>query len=177
MPRLFFALWPDDRVRDQIVARRDAIALNTGGRPMLPGTLHMTLVFVGEAEELKVPTLISCGDRIRAPGFHLKVDARNYFTKSHLAWLGVTDLPAELVHLNDMLRNEVTAAGFPLDDRPLQPHITVARNCMRFPSPESITPIEWPIESFVLVDSRNTPSGPMYRVLKYWPLDVAGKTQ
>lgn len=172
LPRLFFALWPDDRVRREIVARRDAIALNTGGRPMLPDTLHLTLLFIGEAAELKVPTLMACGDRVRAPSFHLTIDARSHFKRAHLAWLGSTELPAELIHLHDVLKNEIVREGFALDDQPFQPHITVARNCMHFPSPSPIDPIAWAVESFVLIDSRNTPAGPMYRVLKYWHLDA-----
>lgn len=174
MARLFFALWPDDVVRAALVARRDAIALHTGGRPMLPNSLHLTLLFVGEVAELKVPTLMACGDRIHAPAFRLQIDARSHFRNAHLAWLGATALPAELVHLHEMLRNEVVAAGFALDARPFQPHVTVARKCVHFPSPSPIEPIEWSVESFVLIDSHNTPAGPMYRVLRYWPLAASG---
>ncbi len=170
MPRLFFALWPDDAVRDALAARRDAIAFAYGGRPMLPATLHLTLAFIGEANELKVPTLLSCGDRVRASEFSLRIDAVSHFKRARLAWLGSTEWPAELIHLFDMLRNEVTQAGFVLDDQPFMPHVTVVRNCVHYPSPAAVPPIEWPVESFVLVDSRQTPSGPMYRVLKYWPL-------
>ncbi len=170
MPRLFFALWPDDAVRDALAARRDAIAFSYGGRPMLPATLHLTLAFIGEASELKVPTLLGCGDRVQASEFTLTIDAVSHFKQARLAWLGSTAWPAELVHLFDVLRNEVQQAGFVLDDHPFQPHVTVVRNCAYYPSPAPVPPLSWHVESFVLVDSRQTPSGPFYRVLKYWPL-------
>ena len=87
MPRLFFALWPDDAVRDALAARRDAIAFAYGGRPMLPATFHLTLAFIGEANELKVPTLLSCGDcvrAIRAIQLHaVPWSAKAFYTASH----------------------------------------------------------------------------------------------
>lgn len=171
MPRLFFALWPDDATRDALSGRRDAIAFAYGGKPMLPATLHLTLAFIGEANELQVPTLLSCGDHVRAPEFSLTIDAVSHFKRAHLAWLGATEWPAELIHLFDVLRNEVTQAGFALDDQPFNPHITVVRKCVHYPSPAPVLPLAWKVESFVLVDSRQTPSGPLYRVLKYWPLE------
>ena len=176
MPRLFFALWPDDATREALAARRDAVAFAYGGRPMLPATLHLTLAFIGEADELKVPTLLACGDRVRAPEFTITIDAVSHFKRARLAWLGATEWPAELIHLFDILRNEVTQAGFMLDDRAFNPHVTVARNCAHYPSPAPVPPLEWKVESFVLVDSRQTPSGPLYRVLKYWPLEAGSIT-
>jgi 2'-5' RNA ligase len=171
MPRLFFALWPDNATRTMMTARRDEIVLRYGARALLPDNLHMTLVFVGHAEELKVPSLLVCGDRVRAPGFSLTLDAVSHFRKTHLAWLGGTEVPAQLIHLQERLHQEVRAGGFPLDDRSFTPHVSVARDCRYFPPPTPIAPIEWRVESFVLVDSRPSPTGPLYRVLKFWQLD------
>jgi 2'-5' RNA ligase len=171
MPRLFFALWPDEDTRAAMRARRDEVALRYGAKALLPDNLHMTLLFVGAADELKVPVLMACGDQVRAPSFSLTLDAVSHFKRKHLAWLGGTTVPSQLVHLQERLRQDVLAAGFPLDDRIFTPHVSVARDCRYFPAPAPIEPIHWPIESFVLVDSRLTPAGPLYRVLKYWQLD------
>jgi 2'-5' RNA ligase len=106
----------------------------------------------------------------------MTIDAVSHFKRAHLAWLGSTAWPAELIHLYDMLRGEVMRAGFHLDDQPFNPHITLVRKCAYYPAPAPVVPIDWHVESFVLVDSRQTPSGPLYRVLKYWPLETKAIT-
>ncbi len=171
MPRLFFALWPDDRVRAALTAQRDVVAHDYRGRPMRPDTLHLTLVFVGQVPELKVPTLIACGDRVHVPSFRLDVDARSHFKPIKLAWLGCTEPPDALHILQSRLRAEIERAGFELDDVPFEPHITLARSCTLFPAPQAVPHVDWHVESFVLVDSHQTPAGPLYRVLKFWTLD------
>jgi 2'-5' RNA ligase len=170
MPRLFFALWPDDRIRAALVAQRMRIAHDFSGRPTRADTLHMTLLFLGAMPELVVPTLMACGDHVRAAPFTLCIDARSHFREARVAWLGATEPPAQLFALHDALAHAVRAAGISFDEAPYHPHITMARKCSEFPAPGATPPIEWAVESFVLVDSRQTPSGPIYRVLKHWPL-------
>ena len=170
MSRLFFALWPDDRVRAAIAAQRDRIAREYVGRPARADTLHLTLLFLGEVPELRVPTLLACGDRIQAEAFSLKIDARSHFHEARVAWLGATEPPGALLALHDALSPVARDAGFTFDEKTYQPHITVARHCIEFPPPCAVPAIEWDVDSFVLIDSRATTSGPLYRVLKYWPL-------
>lgn len=174
MPRLFFALWPDDQTRQAIDAQRAAIAHDYAGRATRPDTLHLTLLFLGNVADLDVPTLLSCGDRIRAHSFTITLDARSHFESAKVAWLGATDPPPALAALHRALRDEAVAAGFEgVDDSfatAFAPHVTIARRCSLFPQPRAVTPIDWPAQDFVLIDSRSTPGGPVYRVLRHWPL-------
>jgi len=171
--RLFFALWPNDHIRAAISAQRDQVAHDYVGRPARADTLHLTLLFLGETPELQVPMLLACGDRIQAQAFTLKIDARSHFLEARVAWLGATEPPQALLALHDALSPVVHGAGFTFDEKPYQPHVTVARHCIDFPPPCAIPVIEWCVDSFVLIDSRATNSGPLYRVLKYWPLNDA----
>lgn len=170
MPRLFFALWPDEVTRQALVAHRDALAHETRGRAMRPDTLHLTLAFIGEVADLRVPTLLACGDRVRARQFSLPTDCTGYFQQPRVAWLGCSAPPPGLLALQRALYQQVSAGGFALEDTPFRPHITLVRNCKVEPSPKAIAPIDWRVESFVLVHSNLTPGGPMYRVLKHWAL-------
>ncbi len=173
MPRLFFALWPNHEVRARLVAQRDLAVCEYRGRPMRADTLHMTLVFLGETPDLRVPLALGCGDRIKAEAFTLSIDARAHFPAAKVAWLGCTDTPAALHDLQNSLRVALEREQFMHRDRDgvYQPHITVARDCLAWPHPKDIPAIEWHVEDFVLVDSTRTPGGPIYRVLRHWPLD------
>ena len=171
MPRLFFALWPNPEVRARLVEQRDLVVRDYRGRPMRPDTLHMTLVFLGETPELRVPLALGCGDRIHAKSFAVNVDARAHFPDAKIAWLGSADPPGALQDLWNALRAELEGARFIDGDTGYQPHITVARDCLLYPSPKGIPAIEWQVEDFVLVDSTRTPGGPVYRVLRHWQLD------
>ncbi len=172
MPRLFFALWPDDCTRLALAAHRDALAHASRGRAMRPDTLHMTLVFAGNVDDLLVPTLLACGDRVRAPQFSLALDRSGYFERPKVAWLGCAAPAPALATLQQDLRAQVLAGGFMLDNLPFHPHVTLVRNARIAPASQDITPMAWPVESFVLVHSNPTPGGPMYRVLKHWALDA-----
>ena len=171
MPRLFFALWPNNEIRAEFASRRDAVTRDYEGRPMRADTLHMTLLFLGETPELHVPTLLACGDRVRGASFNLNVDARCHFPHSQVAWLGCTEPPVALQDLGTALRKEVDQAYLTYPEQPWNPHITAARNCLVFPSPCSIPAVQWHVEDFVLIDSTLTPGGPVYRVLRHWQLD------
>ena len=169
-PRLFFALWPDARVRAQISALRAAMAEDYCGRQTRADTLHLTLLFLGSIPDLRVPTLLACGDRVRSPSFRLTLDACSHFNESKVAWLGATEPPAALTELHHAVQREVSRDGFAEAHDAFVPHVTMARHCKLFPAPRAIPPIEWNVQDFVLIDVRTTPGGPMYRVLRHWPL-------
>jgi 2'-5' RNA ligase len=51
-----------------------------------------------------------------------------------------------------------------------RPHVTLARDVPRMRSIETIRPIEWRVDDFVLVESNMTKTGSEYSVLERWPL-------
>lgn len=173
MPRLFFALWPNPEVRARLVVQRDLAVREYRGRPMRVDTLHMTLVFLGQTPDLRVPMALECGDRIKAKSFTLNIDARAHFPAAKVAWLGCSGAPAALHELRNSLLLVLDCGHFIHRDSntAYQPHITIARDCLAWPPPKAIPAIEWLVEDFVLVDSTRTPGGPVYRVLRHWQLD------
>ena len=172
MPRLFFALWPDPAVRVRLAGHCDPVIKDYRGRPTQPDTLHMTLAFLGDIPELRVPLALGCGDRVKEAPFTLNIDARAHFARARVAWLGCAHPPAALHGLANALRRELGGTHFTIGhgDSPFKPHITIARDCRAFPPPKDIPAIEWRVESFVLVNSTPVPGGVVYRVLKQWPL-------
>ncbi len=66
--RLFFAIWPEGDVRLTLAARRLEVARLTGGRPTLPVSLHLTMVYVGNVPQkrlLEMKNQIQYGSRRR----------------------------------------------------------------------------------------------------------------
>ena len=55
--RLFFALWPDDRQREQLRDVINSVAKTVEGRPVDRGNWHVTLAFIGDFPEERVPDL------------------------------------------------------------------------------------------------------------------------
>jgi len=57
-----------------------------------------------------------------------------------------------------------------LEDRPLAPHVTLARKC-RGPYPdERVTPFAWTADALTLLESQTRAKGARYRPLARWPL-------
>lgn len=54
--RLFFARWPDDATRVALESARNAL-FPLAGRPVEAANLHVTLAFLGSADETRLPAL------------------------------------------------------------------------------------------------------------------------
>jgi RNA 2',3'-cyclic 3'-phosphodiesterase len=168
--RLFFALWPDDRVRLLLARHCLELARECAGRAMRPETFHLTLVFVGKVAEPRIADLMACADRVLARKFELSVDTSACFARAKVAWLGCTEVPYALADLELALRSEVTQSGFEIDVRKFKPHITVVRNVEQPCAPATIGPIAWKVNLFSLMDSQASANGQDYKVLKTWQL-------
>jgi RNA 2',3'-cyclic 3'-phosphodiesterase len=170
--RLFFALWPTDELRSELAAHRLEVLRHCGGRPSLPLTLHMTLVYVGRVPEPRVAELISIGDGILHPAFDYQMDVAACFGKAAIAWLGTQNLPRELMELQAKLQAAALHAGFPIDPREFRPHVTVARNINKFVDPWAVAPVTWHVNRFSLIAATPVHNGVRYESLYDWPLVV-----
>ena len=173
MPRLFFALWPDDIFRLKLVNNALELARESQGRAVPADNLHLTLVFVGDVENARVESLAECADRIAARPFDLSIDTAGYFAKARAGWLGCSKIPEALVELQATLQAEVSRSGFSIDTRAFKPHITMVRNGVREFEQRTIPRIPWVVKSFSLVDSTQTASGTNYSVVKTWRMTGA----
>ena len=64
--RLFLALWPDDDVRNQLsaVLKSAGHPILSGGTPVKPENLHMTLLFLGDVSESESVNLVASLDNV-----------------------------------------------------------------------------------------------------------------
>ena len=168
--RLFFALWPDDAIRQQLVDAYARIPGLKGQRDVLPNNLHMTLHFLGNIEASRVDCFRRQAEVISAHRFQLQLDRFGYFKKARVLWLGCEQLPDELIQLHANLGASIQACDFQPELRPFHPHVTLARKLRHAPQFVPVKPIVWNLDKFVLIQSFTHAEGVEYRVKQSFPL-------
>ncbi len=181
MGNAFFALVPGDAQRAALERLALAFARAAGGRATRAASLHLTLAFVGEVDDARVPALCALGaslEGLPAP-FTLSLATPGSFRHARVAWIAPERPPAGLAMLAQSLHLALAAGGFPVEARRFAPHVTLARRC-RDPDEVdalAVTPIAWPVDAFVLWQANRAPPAsraahghPPYRELARWRL-------
>lgn len=167
--RLFFALWPDARVRGQLDTAAEAVSRRNGRRVHVD-KLHMTLVFLGDTDAQRRDCLCAAAGAIHSPPFTLTLERFGHFRRARVAWLAPCETPPALIALHAAINGILPDCGAEPETRPFRAHVTLARKAARRIVPKDFAPIAWPVREFCLVESVADPDGAHYRVLKTWPL-------
>ena len=94
--------------------------------------VHLTLKFVGEIQTNSVSEFSSAVSRAVkgvAP-FSVVLEGAGVFPTRRdprVLWLGITDPEGRLAELHSRVEAECFAVGFPKEERPFRPHLTLAR--------------------------------------------------
>ena len=136
--RLFVAVPTPPAVRDAVAEL--VVSVRAAGDPdrrdvrwvRLDG-LHLTLRFLGPTEEEGIPGAVAAVDRAAAgmPPFDVAIGGAGAFpsvARPRALWLGVTAGVADLGAAARTLDDRLAEAGWPRDDRPYRPHLTLARS-------------------------------------------------
>ncbi len=167
--RLFFALWPDDGVREKLVHLTHR-QIKKSGKPVAFGNLHITLFFLGHVERERRKCLESMADEVKCPPFTLRMGQLGWWPRPRVLWVAPPETPEALRTLVALLGKGCDDCGFQPDKRPYKAHVTLARKVSSPPQMKSMGPIEWPVADFRLVESKTLPSGAEYTVLRSWSL-------
>jgi len=168
--RLFFALWPDEALRQRLQEAAMTFPVAAGGR-RVPGTnLHLTLHFIGNIYFEQMDCLKTAARSVSTPGFDLTLDVQGYFKKPQVAWLGCDNPPAALDDLHRQLGSRLQACDFKPEARPYHPHVTVARKPGSIAADACFAPIEWRVTEFALIEVRAVENGVQYRAVETYPL-------
>lgn len=171
--RVFFALWPDDEAAGHLSALAGNLA-GSGGRPIRPAALHLTLVFVGSVTPTQVDQLHGIAAGVRAEAFDLRLDRLGFWPQQGILWAGCNQPPPALRRLAESLAAALRAAGLVVDPRSgsaLVPHVTLARRVRGASLPQLATPIQWRVSGFSLVETHLQPSAARYRTLASFALN------
>ncbi|NNG12164.1 MAG: RNA 2',3'-cyclic phosphodiesterase [Halobacteria archaeon] len=168
--RLFFALWPDSGVRDALAGFAHA-HIRKQARRVPAANLHITLAFPGSVSAGVRECLEAAAADIQGPPFELTIDRVGYWPRPRILWAGSSHTPAEVWSLVKALRTSLLACGLQPETRPWQAHVTLARKAGHALPVTELDPICWSISDFCLVESVTNPSGPVYRIIRRWPLE------
>jgi 2'-5' RNA ligase len=168
--RVFFALWPDDAVRQELGRACKLLHGACGGRITRPENLHLTLAFLGDVQRSRLHSLRDAAATVRAPGHVLPVERLGWFRRNRVAWAGPINTPAETLDLVAELEAALRQARFRFDARPFEAHVTLVRKALCGEELPTIAPIRWKLREFVLVESELGAGGSIYRIMGRWPL-------
>jgi 2'-5' RNA ligase len=179
MPRLFTAIeFPDD-------ARRRLADICTGvegAKRANSHQIHLTLRFIGDADEETKKLVESALDKISAEAFDLKIEGVGTFPPpgrklARVLWAGVTPHPA-LIALQQKLEAAIQQCGMPPEPRKWSPHITLARfkqqpghdlqRWLEANASLALPPIR--VKAFHLFASERRPDGAIHAKVGSYPL-------
>lgn len=159
--RLFYALWPDDGVREAL----QALQTHVHGRRIQPGNLHVTLAFLGNQPARHLPLLEDLLAALPDTGFALPIDRLGYFRKNRIAWAGSHAVPAALTALQGVLAAALEQHHIEFDNKKdFKAHVTLARDADA-PADLPFMPFTWHVRQVALVQSMQEGSRQAYRVL------------
>jgi 2'-5' RNA ligase len=184
MPRLFAAVVLPDAVKDSLLAVRPASI--PGLRLVGRDEMHLTLHFLGEADQAKTEAAVRTLAGVRAGPFEVAVQGVRRFPadgEPRVLWAGVRPDPALSALHHTVGTALATAVGFRPEARPYTPHVTLAHlnaapppgwadEYLRQQATLSIPSV--PIIRFALLSGVFTPEGPRYQVEAAFDLSGGG---
>ena len=136
--RLFIAIDLDEAARAAIAKEQKRIASAIDREKAMtwvaPDRLHLTLVFLGEVAEAAAAAIIeAAGRRLDAVPFDAAFAGIGAFPPDgsrkppRVLWIGMTAGEEAIAAVQREMAARMTALGAPLEDRPFNPHLTLAR--------------------------------------------------
>jgi 2'-5' RNA ligase len=192
--RLFLALEPPDPVRRRLASLADELRRAAGRageeiRWVPPANVHLTLQFLGAVPEERVAAIeAALGDAAReARPLSLAVRGVGGFPNARrprVVWAGLEGDLAPLGAFVAGLGARLAKLGYPPEDRPFSPHLTLGRARDRRGAPglagalagvAQEAPAPWRAGEVVLFESHLSPRGPQYEAIARAPLGGGGE--
>jgi 2'-5' RNA ligase len=125
--RLFVAVPLTEQARQEIVARLPGLP----GRLVPPQNWHFTLRFLGATNPRMRDLLMAELRKARfGSAFSIRFGWLGAFPRAkraRIVWLGVDEGAERLISVAEIVESAVRRAGFPGEERPFKPHLTLSR--------------------------------------------------
>jgi 2'-5' RNA ligase len=171
MHRLFVAVDLPEQVKEKIAG---IVHRGLTGARWVPGEqLHLTLRFIGDADDRMFQEIRRGLSRVTVAPFSLSLKGIGHFPPRggpRVLWVGV-EVPVELGALQERIEDEVVKTGIEAERRRFSPHITVAR--LKEISPARVSQLEeknrefsagpFPVDEFYLYSSILTGEGAIHK--------------
>lgn len=177
MTRLFVGLVIPNHITQKYSALKTAIA---GIRWQKPENFHLTLAFIGEADEETAAKVQAALRTVQADTFKLSFNGVGTFArkKEHkVLWAGCAKSKA-LLKLKEKVDDALEAAGLQFDKKEFTPHVTLAAlnkvdkeqlKAFLDEHKDFATP-EFDVLEFILYKSTGTKDGQVYTAVSVYPL-------
>ncbi|WP_136254676.1 RNA 2',3'-cyclic phosphodiesterase [Onishia niordana] len=164
--RLFLALWPDPAMREELSRATDQAHRACGGHPVAPENFHLTLAFLGQVPDERLPTLLALTNAFSWPSGTITLDRVGYFQHTGMLWLGSQAPTPDLLGLYQRLWRSLADEGLSAPEREFLPHVTLLRHAAP-PSPGILPSVSlsWHYNTLQLIESVTTAGGPRYTSL------------
>ncbi len=169
MTRLFLALWPDEKTREQLCDVANQLK-NENIKLVKKSNLHMTLEFLGEVSDKDRDELIQRLNDIKTEPFEIRLSRTGFWKKPQILYVGTTIIPKQLLTLVKSIKKCVKQQGLKTEDREYKPHVTIARKAKQIFLPKETFQINWQVNNFSLIISNSMNEGVEYQVVRQWPL-------
>ena len=157
-----------------------------GGRIVPPENLHVTLAFLGHTPDERLDDVVAAAREAAAlvPPFVLSFDRAGRFPergRPRVVWLGMADGEANVVELGSAASAGLRKRALDFEDRPLAPHLTLARVADDASAAEAktvgaaleglaIERLRFGVTEIAVVQSVLSPKGARYTALATVPL-------
>jgi RNA 2',3'-cyclic 3'-phosphodiesterase len=165
--RIFFAIWPPAQAARALAQwAREAQRL-TGGALTPEDKIHLTLAFLGEADQDRA---IRAARKVEGIPHDLPIEDARYWRDNHIVWAGPRETPPPLAALFKRLELELYKEDFILERRPFAAHVTLIRKARAANPLPPLPAIDWPVREFLLVRSKLSSAGSAYEPLERFAL-------
>lgn len=127
---------------------------------------HVTLVFIGDFPEERIPELRAALQDVDPGTIRLRFDRLTFWQRPKVAVLQAMTVSPELERLVNSIEQRASSFGYTPQERTYRPHITVARKVRSFPEIRLARPVEMQWSGFELVESVSVRGELHYRPLK-----------
>jgi len=177
MARLFTAIELSEDARARVKDAQDALVHAPGVgnlRLVGPGQLHLTLVFIGEVDESRVPIIRDAlTPDIRFDPFEMTIALCGVFPPrgpARVLWLGLSTGANEVGALHRVITARLEQVGVRGEPRPFSPHLTIGRwreghGARRPALPDIGVVARQSVSAVTLFRSRLSPAGPEHTPL------------
>src|SRR5262245_7163886 len=145
MIRAFIAITPPTTLQQTMAEIRQVFErLSLPWRWVTPDHIHLTLKFLGNVPDESVTSLLQAMEQATQgqPAFPVRARALGCFphpARPRVLWVGLNDPSQALGRLNERLMAALTPLGFPPEDRPFHPHLTLVRVQNMIPSSQLLS--------------------------------------
>ena len=130
--RIFIGIpFSGENKKDLGKIQKTIIEKSRGGRFSDPKNFHLTVKFIGEVEDEKLPEIIEVLKKTakEESAFRLTLQGFGTFPKGKtcIPWLGVDKGLEDLVQLQEKIETALEEVGYKKESRPFHPHMTFGR--------------------------------------------------